>query len=48
MPTLREGATVVARKHFDAGKMNVHPTMNDNLRQYYGKIHQHFKGGQPG
>jgi transitional endoplasmic reticulum ATPase len=47
MLALREGATIVARKHFDAAQKKVHPTMNENLRQYYGKIQQHFKGGLP-
>jgi transitional endoplasmic reticulum ATPase len=47
MPAPREGATVVARRHFDAARQNVHPTMNENLRQYYDKIQQHFKGGLP-
>ena len=47
MLALREGATIVARRHFDAARMKVHPTMNDNLREYYGKIQQDFKGGLP-
>jgi hypothetical protein len=25
----------------------VHPTMNENLRDYYSKIQQHFNGGPP-
>jgi len=25
----------------------VHATMNERLRQYYGKVQQHFKGGLP-
>jgi transitional endoplasmic reticulum ATPase len=45
MLALREGSTIVARRHFDAARMKVHPTMNENLRQFYGKIQQHFKGG---
>jgi transitional endoplasmic reticulum ATPase len=47
MLALREGATIVSRKHFDAAKAKVHPTMNERLREYYGKIQQHFKGGLP-
>jgi transitional endoplasmic reticulum ATPase len=47
MLALREGATIVSRRHFDAAQQKVHPTMNDNLRQYYGKVQQHFKGGLP-
>jgi len=47
MLALREGATTVTKKHFDEAQKKVHPTMNENLRQYYGKIQQHFKGGLP-
>ena len=47
MLALRDGSAIVARKHFDEAQQKVHPTMNDNLRQYYGKIQQHFKGGLP-
>jgi transitional endoplasmic reticulum ATPase len=47
MLALREGVTIVSRRHFDAAQMKVHPTMNENLRQYYDKIQQHFKGGLP-
>jgi len=47
MLALREGATTVTRQHFDAAIKKVHPTMNDNLRTYYDKIQQHFKGGLP-
>ena len=34
-------------RHFEEAQKKVHPTMNDNLRDYYGKIQQHFKGGLP-
>jgi len=47
MLALREGAVTVARKYFDEAQKKVHPTMNENLRQYYDKIQQHFKGGLP-
>jgi transitional endoplasmic reticulum ATPase len=47
MLALRDNATTVAKKHFEEAQKKVHPTMNDNLRQYYGKIQQHFKGGLP-
>ena len=47
MLALREGATTVTRHHFDDAIKKVHPTMNENLRAYYGKIQQHFKGGLP-
>ncbi len=47
MLSLREGATTVTKRHFEEAQKKVHPTMNDNLRDYYGKIQQHFKGGLP-
>jgi transitional endoplasmic reticulum ATPase len=47
MLALRDGAAIVSRRHFDAARMKVRPTMNENLRQYYNKIQQHFKGGLP-
>jgi transitional endoplasmic reticulum ATPase len=47
MLALREGATVVSKRHFEEAQKKVHPTMNENLRQYYDKIQQHFKGGLP-
>ena len=37
----------VTMKHFEEAQKKVHPMMNENLRQYYGKIQQHFKGGLP-
>ncbi|MFA7695560.1 MAG: AAA family ATPase, partial [Methanoregula sp.] len=47
MFALRDGASVVTPQHFSEAQKKVHPTMNDNLRDYYGKIQQHFKGGLP-
>ncbi len=47
MFALREGAATVTHQHFSEAQKKVHPTMNDNLRDYYGKIQQHFKGGLP-
>jgi transitional endoplasmic reticulum ATPase len=47
MLALRDGVSTVSRKHFENAQKKVHPTMNDNLRQYYDKIQQHFKGGLP-
>jgi transitional endoplasmic reticulum ATPase len=47
MLALREGAVVVSPKHFLEAQKKVHATMNENLRDYYGKIQQHFKGGLP-
>jgi transitional endoplasmic reticulum ATPase len=47
MLALRDGSFSVTKQHFDAAQKKVHPTMNENLRQYYEKIQQHFKGGLP-
>jgi transitional endoplasmic reticulum ATPase len=47
MLALRDGQTIVSMKYFEAAQKMVHPTMNENLRNYYGKIQQHFKGGLP-
>jgi transitional endoplasmic reticulum ATPase len=47
MLALRDGQTIVAMKYFEAAQKKVHPTMNENLRNYYSKIQQHFKGGLP-
>jgi transitional endoplasmic reticulum ATPase len=47
MLALREDVSVVALRHFEEAQKKVHPTMNDNLRNYYDKIQQHFKGGLP-
>jgi transitional endoplasmic reticulum ATPase len=47
MLALREGATTVTMRHFEEAQKKVHPMMNERLRDYYGKIQQHFKGGLP-
>ena len=47
MYTLRARASVITKKEFEEALAKVHPTMNENLRTYYGKIQQHFKGGLP-
>ena len=47
MLALRDNVLTVSRKHFESAQKKVHPTMNENLRQYYDKIQQHFKGGLP-
>ena len=47
MYALRARASVITKKDFDEALAKVHPTMNENLRTYYGKIQQHFKGGLP-
>ncbi len=47
MMALRARRPVITKKDFEEGLAKVHPTMNENLRTYYGKIQQHFKGGLP-
>ncbi len=47
MFALRARTPVIMRTHFEEALGKVHPTMNENLRNYYGRIQQHFKGGLP-
>jgi transitional endoplasmic reticulum ATPase len=47
MLALRGGSNIVSMRHFEEAIKKIHPTMNENLRTYYGKIQQHFKGGLP-
>jgi len=47
MLALRDNVAVVTRQHFAEAQKKVHPTMNENLRDYYTKIQQFFKGGLP-
>jgi transitional endoplasmic reticulum ATPase len=47
MLALRSGEETVTLRHFEEAEKKVHPTMNNNLRDYYTKIRQHFKGGLP-
>ena len=47
MLAMREGAVAVKPSHFENAREKVHATMNERLRQYYGKVQQHFKGGLP-
>ncbi|MFA6226793.1 MAG: CDC48 family AAA ATPase [Methanoregula sp.] len=47
MLALRDNQTIISLKYFEEAQKKVHPTMNENLRNYYGKIQQHFKGGLP-
>lgn len=44
---MRESATRVAGRHFEASMAKVHPTMNSRLKEYYERIRQSFKGGLP-
>jgi len=47
MLAMREGASVVSTRHFEAAMEKVRPTMNERLTEYYSRIQQHFKGGLP-
>ncbi|MEI8331180.1 MAG: CDC48 family AAA ATPase, partial [Methanomicrobiales archaeon] len=47
MLALRGNQKIISLKYFEEAQKKVHPTMNENLRNYYGKIQQHFKGGLP-
>jgi transitional endoplasmic reticulum ATPase len=47
MLAMREGSSSVGEKHFEAALMKVHAMMNDNLREYYRRQREHFKGGLP-
>jgi transitional endoplasmic reticulum ATPase len=47
MLALRDNQRIISMKYFEEAQKKVHPTMNENLRNYYGKIQQHFKGGLP-
>ncbi|HOT94342.1 MAG TPA: CDC48 family AAA ATPase [Methanoregulaceae archaeon] len=47
MFALRERTPVITGEHFEKALAKVHPTMNENLRSYYQRIQQHFKGGLP-
>ena len=42
MLALREGSVLVSKHHFEEAQKKVHPTMNENLRQYYEKIQTHL------
>jgi transitional endoplasmic reticulum ATPase len=44
---MREKAMYVTLSHFEQSLDKVHPTMNERLREFYGRIRQHFKGGLP-
>jgi transitional endoplasmic reticulum ATPase len=47
MLALREGASVIGMKNFESAKQKIHPTMNQNIRDWYKKIQESFKGGLP-
>ena len=47
MLAMRAGVETVTLRYFEEAQAKVHATMNSNLRDYYTKIQQHFKGGLP-
>ncbi len=47
MLALREKSLVIGMKNFEAAKQKIHPTMNQNIREWYKKIQESFKGGLP-
>ncbi|HTY15868.1 MAG TPA: CDC48 family AAA ATPase [Methanoregulaceae archaeon] len=47
MLALRERSTVISMKNFEAARQKIHPTMNQNIREWYRKIQDSFKGGLP-
>jgi transitional endoplasmic reticulum ATPase len=47
MLALREKNMVISMKNFEAAKQKIHPTMNQNIREWYKKIQESFKGGLP-
>ncbi len=44
---MREKAAMLRMSHFEEALAKIHPTMNPRLREAYGKIEGHFKGGLP-
>jgi transitional endoplasmic reticulum ATPase len=47
MLAMREGSPVVEERHFEQAIEKIHAMMNDNLREYYRRQREHFKGGLP-
>ncbi|MDD2472440.1 MAG: hypothetical protein PHR49_00420 [Methanoculleus sp.] len=47
MLVMREDAVFVNQSHFEKAREKVHATMNERLRQCYGKVQQHFKDRLP-
>ena len=47
MTALREDRFFVTEADFLAAKAKIHPTMNENVREYYTTIRDKFKGGLP-
>jgi transitional endoplasmic reticulum ATPase len=47
MLAMRDGSPVVKEAHFEAALAKVHAMMNENLREYYRRMREVFKGGLP-
>ncbi|QSZ67201.1 AAA family ATPase [Methanofollis aquaemaris] len=47
MLAMREKNPVVTREHLEKAAKKVHPTMNERIKDYYGRVREHFKGGLP-
>ncbi|MDD3621972.1 MAG: CDC48 family AAA ATPase [Methanofollis sp.] len=47
MLAMREKSQVVTKEHLEAAAKKVHPTMNERIKHYYGRVREHFKGGLP-
>ncbi|HVP25315.1 MAG TPA: CDC48 family AAA ATPase [Methanomicrobiales archaeon] len=47
MLAMRDGSPVVKEAHFEAALAKVHAMMNENLREYYRRMRDVFKGGLP-
>ncbi|MBP2146620.1 transitional endoplasmic reticulum ATPase [Methanofollis sp. W23] len=47
MLAMREKSQVVTKEHLEAAAKKVHPTMNERIKDYYGRVREHFKGGLP-
>ena len=47
MLAMREGAQTVEARHFAAALEKVHAMMNENVRDYYRRMREVFKGGLP-
>jgi transitional endoplasmic reticulum ATPase len=47
MLAMRDGSSFVEERHFEAASGKIHAMMNDNVREYYRRMREFFKGGLP-
>jgi transitional endoplasmic reticulum ATPase len=47
MLAMRDGSPFVEERHFEAASGKIHAMMNDNVREYYRRMREFFKGGLP-